>query len=199
MSTVKKFKFFLNDVEFILPIKHLVKFDYNKQPIENPYIYGNRVAAASIIKQYVTKKYPKIQVNTKSDSFSGGNSVDVHISDQFGEQIDKDILDDINSFAKMFQYGKFNGMNDSYEMNKSIINTDKGTKIDPGVKYISVYNNPMFGTVAFIVKILKKYMYTDENSDGSFLSLDESIKRVEVYNFTDVNIEKATKLINTIK
>jgi hypothetical protein len=197
MSTTKKFKFYLNGVEFILQRKYLKEFNYDGTPIKEPYIDGGRVPAASIIKQYAKKKYPNVTVSTKSDSFSMGNSVDVYLSDEKGNSVDEKIYKDVSSFAKMFQYGYFNGMEDIYEMRKTDMSSEKGTKIDPGVKFVHVQNRPMFGTVASIVQMLTEYMTTNTYSDGGMLSLEDSIKRVNTYKLSQRNMEKAILILNS--
>jgi hypothetical protein len=54
----------------------------------------------------------------------------------------------INNFAHQFEYGRYDGMHDMYESYESSgLQTDNGTKIEAGVKYVSVDNRPSFGTV----------------------------------------------------
>ena len=196
MKTVEKFRFTLNGVEFILPRKYLKEFRYDGTPILEPFIEGEPPVASSIIKQYIKKKYPKIAVNVKSDTFSMGNSVDVWISTKMGKEIPEEVEKDITHFANQFQYGYVNSMEDMYEHSDKTINTEKGTRIDPGVKYVSVQNKPMLGTVASNIKMLKEYMFTNTYCDGGMLSLENAVKKVEYYS-TPRNMEKALTLINS--
>ena len=88
----KKFKFKLDGMEFNLPIKHLKKTDWNGNPIK-PQISINHSAGSNLLKQYVKLKYPNVVVSVSSSTFSMGNSVDVYISDELGNEVDKAIID----------------------------------------------------------------------------------------------------------
>src|SRR6056300_1000285 len=108
----KKFKFQLNGMTFELPTKHLQTTDWSGEKLENPIIRINQTAGAALCKQYVKKMYPKVTVSVSSDSFSMGNSVSVYLSDSVGNEVDKNIVSDVQSFGDQFVYGKFNGMID---------------------------------------------------------------------------------------
>ena len=198
MKNNSKFKFVLNEVEFLLPSKFLRTHSYghNRVKLPNPIIEMVPVAAASVIKQYVKKKYPKVVVSSSSESFSMGNAVNVYLSDEFGNGVDEKVYKDVSSFAKMFQYGKFNGMIDMYENNDSKFFSEKGTEIDMGVKFVSVNNRPMFGTVPDIVRMITDYTTTD-NYYGGMVSLEKAIKNIKGYKIDDKKINKALTLMNS--
>jgi|SRR5210317_743837 hypothetical protein len=189
----KKFKFELEGMMFELGIKFLNRVDWNGNPLEKPIINMNHVATANVVKQYVKKKYPNVVVSSSSDSFSMGNSVSIYISDEYGREVDNDIISDVQAFGSQFVYGKFNGMIDMYEHSGKDVKSDNGTDIKSGVKYLSVNNRPKFCTVPDIVRMINDMM----NGQYVFgkISLEKSIEQCKGYGATDVNINKALQLI----
>jgi len=188
----KKIKFILEGIEFNLPEKFLETKAWGGKPIP-PKINMNHVATANVVKQYVKKKYPEVTVSSKSSSFSGGNSTDVYLSNELGEKVSKEIHEDVNRFGKQFVYGTFNGMIDMYEMSNKDIKTDKGTTLDPSVKYISVMNRPKFGTVPDVYQMLLDMM------NGGYvigsMDLPDAIERVKDYGISERVINKAVNLM----
>jgi hypothetical protein len=195
MKSPMKFKFELEGMLFELPIKFLKKTDYYGKPLSKPEIRIDHVAGASVVKQYVKTKYPEVVVSAKSDSFSMGNSVDVYLSDKLGNGVDESIVKDVNRFGSQFEYGKFNGMIDMYEMNEgSDPTTDNGTVIEADVKYFHCNNRPKFASLPDVVRMLREMTTTNNYTFGQ-LSLEKAIKEVKGYGVTDVNINKALQLI----
>lgn len=193
MATAKKFKFQLCGMEFTLPIKNVQTKDWYGKEI-TPQINICHVAGASVIKQYVKKKYPEVTVSSSSKSFSMGNSVDIYISDERGAEVDKSIISDVSAFGNLFRYGRFNGMEDMYEMNEGDdIKTETGTTIKANCKYVHVSNRPKFCTVPDIYRMINDMM------DGQYvfgkISLEKSIEQCKGYGATDNNINKALKLM----
>ena len=144
---------------------------------EGKYIYISHADAGSLVKQYVKKNYPDVVCKVSSQSFSGGNSLDVYVHNKLGYPIAQEIYDNINRFAHQWEYGKFNGMYDIYEdYESSGAQSDNGGEIRAGVKYVSVNNRARFGTVeAILYEVLAegrnfsevvKY-YTDSNTKGN--------------------------------
>lgn len=118
------------------------------------YIYVSHADAGSLVKQFVKKMYKNqdVVVKVKSDSFAGGNSLDVYVHNKIGGQVSEKIFNEINQFANLWEYGKFNGMYDIYEdYESSGAKTDKGMELQAGVKYVHVNNRPRFGTVEAIL------------------------------------------------
>jgi hypothetical protein len=189
----KKFKFELEGIMFELPIKFLKKVDWNGNPLKKPIINMNHVASANVVKQFVKKKYPNVVVSSSSSSFSMGNSVSIYLSDEYGNGVDESIVKDVNQFGSQFVYGKFNGMIDMYEHNDNNVQSDNGTEIDSGVKYLHVQNRPKFCTVPDIVRMINDMM----NGQYVFgkVSLEKAIEEVKGYGGTETNINKALKLI----
>lgn len=190
---MKKFKFELEGMMFELGEKFLKKTDWNGNPLKKPVINMNHVAAANVVKQYVKKKYPNVVVSSSSSSFSMGNSVDIYISDEYGNGVDESIIKDVNRFGSQFEYGKFNGMIDMYEHHNKDVRTDNGTEIDYGVKYLHVQNRPKFCTVPDIVRMIKDMM-AGQYVYGP-ISLEKAIDEVKGYGGTENNIKKALQLV----
>ena len=191
----KKFKFNLNGMTFQLPQKHLRTHGWNGKKLDSPEIYMSHVATASVIKQYVKKNFPNITVSSTSDSFSGGNSVSIYLSDSYGYEVNEQIYDDVHSFAKMFQMGTFNGMIDLYEMDddRDMV-TENGTKIDVSTKWVSVNNRPKFGSLPDVVRMLRE-MTTTENYVFGQLTIENAIEQVKSYGVSENNINKAVQLL----
>ena len=190
---MKKFKFELEGIMFQLGEKFLKKVDWNGNPLEKPVINMNHVAAANVVKQYVKKKYPNVVVSSSSSSFSMGNSVDIYLSDEYGNGVDESIVKDVDRFGSQFEYGKFNGMYDIYEYTNDGVNSDNGTQIEAGVKYLHVQNRPKFCSLPDVVRMLNdmmagKYVYGP-------ISLEKAIDEVKGYGATETNIKKALQLV----
>jgi len=193
MSNSKKFKFQLNGLTFELPNKHLQTKDWNGNPTK-PIIRMNQTATASVVKQYVKKKYPNVVVNATSSSFSMGNSVSVYISDEVGNEVDKNIISDVQAFGNQFVYGKFNGMIDMYEHTSKENQTMSGTQIDAGTKFLHIQNRPKFCSVPDICRMIEGMTIKAEYVFGN-VSLEKAIEQIKGYGASDNNIQKALKLL----
>lgn len=90
---------------YSLPMKHVQTTSYNGEPLEKPILRINQVAAASMIKQYVKKNHPQATCYTGSDSYSMGNSVNVHLTNEYGEPMPKEVIQDVEAFGEQFVYG----------------------------------------------------------------------------------------------
>jgi hypothetical protein len=195
MKTPTKFKFELNGMTFQLPIKHLRTKDYKGNP-EEPKIIMAQAASASVVKQYVKKLYPNVVVASVSDSFSMGNSVDVYICDERGGEVDDKIIKDVRRFGDRFVYGRFNGMNDMYELSERRgMETDGGTPIDASVKYLHINNRPKFCSVPDIYRMIYDMTQTTNYVFGQ-ISMEKAIEHVKGYGATAIQISKAKALIN---
>ena len=118
------------------------------------YIYISHADAGSLVRQYVKKKYKgqDVMVKVSSSSFSGGNSLGVYIHDKLGRPVEEKIYRDIEEFAHLWEYGKFNGMYDIYDNYESSgAVSDNGNEIQAGVKYVSVHNRSQFGSMEAIL------------------------------------------------
>jgi hypothetical protein len=182
---MKKIKVVVEGIEMSLPAEAL------KTPTDSaPFISGHGPIASSMVKQFVKAKYPSVVCSVKSESFAGGNSLTVWVSNPDGSSIDLLIYNDIKRFADLFQYGHFDGMDDCYHYDKtSGTTTDKGTPIEAGVKYVHTDNRPMFGTVGDCVRMLKGMM-AGEYVWGP-VSLETAIVKILGYKVPQSNIDKA--------
>jgi hypothetical protein len=189
----KKFKFKLDGMTFELPTKHIQTTDWAGNQIK-PIIRINHSAGSNLLKQYVKAKYPEVVVSVSSSTFSMGNSVSVYISDEVGNEVDKSIIEDVQSFGNMFVYGKFNGMIDMFESKESGAVSESGTTIEGGIKYLHVQNRPKFCSLPDIVKMLREMTQTENYVYGK-ISVEKAIQNVKEYGATENNINKALKLI----
>ena len=115
-------------------------------------IYVSHAEASSLVRQFAKKFFPQYVVKTSSQSFAGGNSLDVYVSTKTGGPIPYHHFEEISNFANLWEYGKFNGMYDIYEdYEESGAQTDKGMEVKAGVKYVHVNNRARFGTVEAIL------------------------------------------------
>ena len=190
----KKFKFQLNGMTFELPTKHIQTENWAGEKLKAPIIRMNQTATANVMKQYVKKMYPQVTVSVSSDSFSMGNSVSVYLSDEMGNEIDNNIVSDVQSFGSQFVYGKFNGMIDMYEYSGSDIQSDSGTKIDAGTKFLHVQNRPKHASLPDVCRMLIQ-MTTTENYNFGKLSITEAVKKAKYFGANENNINKALKLM----
>lgn len=183
----KKIKFQLAGIEFQLSDKF----------VNGNVIRMSHVAAANVIKQYVKQTYPNVNVSAKSDSFSMGNSVDVYLSDKYGQPVSKEIAKDVQSFGDQFVYGKFDGMTDMYEYTgKNFL--AGGYEIDPSVKYLTVQNRAQHGSIADTVRMLVD-MTTTERYNFGMISLEEAKVQCRRFGTSQVNLDKALVLYNELQ
>ena len=115
-------------------------------------IYVSHAEAGSLVRQFAKKFFPQYVVRVSSSSFANGNSLDVYVSTQTGGMVPLNDFYQINNFANMWEYGRFDGMTDCYEhYDNSGATTDNGNEVQAGVKYVHVNNRPKFGTVEAIL------------------------------------------------
>lgn len=192
-----KTKFTINELEFTLVNRHVRTTDYQGNKYTNPVIYMSHAAAASVIKQYVSKRYPEVTCSVSSSSFSGGNSVHVYLSDERGNAPAPEIKTDVYDFAHQFVYGRFDGMTDMYEYNqKGDYITIEGYRIDASVKYITVSARAKHASVPDTYRMLTEM--TSVNCPYIFgrLGMEAAIQQAKSFGATDKNIAKAIELIN---
>jgi hypothetical protein len=190
----KKFKVEIAGMMFELPIKFLKRTDYYGKPLKNPIIKMNQVATASVLKQYVKKKYPNVVIASTSSSFANGCSTDVYLSDNKGNPVDDEIAKDVKSFGARFVYGYYNGMEDMYEINSGGDISDNGTELEAGCKYLMVNNYPKFCSLPDIVKMLINMTTTETYVFGK-ITIENAIQKVKEYGATENNVTKALQLI----
>lgn len=124
--------------------------------------------AAKLIRQELKAAFPKLQVRVSSQSYAGGNSVDVNITDQ-----PPHIKQAIDKIVGKYQYGHFDSMNDCYEY------TNSRNDI-PQVKYAFVRNELSPTLRQVIGQFLR----------DTFVAGDSIFERLDTYvwrEFSDVN------------
>jgi len=142
----EKIKIKLQNEIYELPVKSLRNWG-GKQ-----LIYVSHAEAGSLVRQFAKKFFPQYVVKVSSNSFAGGNSLDVYVSTATGSPIPMGDYEMISNFANQWEYGKFNGMYDIYEdYEESGAQTDNGFELKAGVKYVHVNNRARFGTVEAIL------------------------------------------------
>jgi hypothetical protein len=140
--------------------KALRKTGWNKEPI-TPYFYASYVAAGQLVKQWVKNNYPNVVCRVKGSSFANGNSMSVNVCNVDGSPISDVDYQAINNFAHLFEYGRYDGQHDLYESYESSgLKTDNGTKIEAGVKYVSVENRPAWDTPQYVLNCISTGEYT---------------------------------------
>lgn len=128
---------------------------WNREPI-TPYFYVSHAAAGQLVKQYVKNNYPNVVCRVSSQSFAGGNSLDVNVCNIDGTPIPDTQYEDINRFANLFEYGRYDGMHDIYESYEtSGLHTDNGTELKAGVKYVRVENRPAWDTPQYVLNQIR--------------------------------------------
>ena len=152
----KKIKLIIDKVEYQLPINaYVAKPTYGG----TPYIHMSAKHSASIIKQFVKRFFPEIKVWSKSQTYSGGSSVDVSLSNLDGSEIHQNIYEQISEFSNKFKGGSFNGMEDIYEYNNNDVLTDNGTKLDYFPSYVFCKNAPEWGTIEYWVNEYNEFKF----------------------------------------
>ena len=144
----KKIKLTINGDIYELPKSALV-LKGSTQWEDETYIQMRAKYCSSIIKQYVKKNFPLLNVWATSSVYSGGSSCDIYVSNQDGSSVDKDIYEQIENFSQLFKGGSFNGMEDIYEYRNDNPTTDNGTPMKYFPSYVFVNNKPKWGTVEY--------------------------------------------------
>jgi len=83
---------------------------------------SSQALTARAIKKELKAKFPKSKISVRSESFSMGDAVNV-------EYIGHASYETIDALLKKYQYGKFDSMNDIYNMDNQIDHL-------PQVKYV---------------------------------------------------------------
>ena len=191
-----KVQFQLQGVEYSLPVKHLETTYYNGGLREKPILRINQTAAANIIKQYVKKTFPQATVYTGSDSYSMGNSVNVYLTDERGNPMPKEVLNNVKDFAEQFVYGSFNGMIDMYEMKEGGRVSDNGAfDIEMGVKYMFVNDRPKHATLPDVYRMLRNMTSEDCTYIFGQVDLETAIGHAMSFGATKRNCEKAIAMM----
>jgi len=197
----KKIKLTILGEEYQLPISAL-KLKKDSQWNEETYIHMSAKHTASIIKQYVKKFFPDIKVWSNSQTYSGGSSCNVNLSNSDGSEISQNIFEQISEFSNQFKAGSFNGMEDIYEYNEGTKTTDNNTPLKYFPSYVFCNNSPKWGSVEYWMNEYNNfknmtpenpnyehYMGMVENS-GGWLNMNKTYMNNKEY----TNVVKALNL-----
>lgn len=150
----KKITLKYNGNVYSLPVNAL-----NIRAGKKPEIVLTAKHTASIIKQYIKSLSKKYKINISywctSETYSGGSSVNIHVSNPDGSPIRVIIFDQIRKFANGLKAGSFDGMTDSYDYGENGV-TDNGTTISFYAKFIFVENSPKWDTLEHCLKSVAK-------------------------------------------
>jgi hypothetical protein len=189
-----KMKVVVSGMEFNISSDSLRSKDYWGKPLDKPYIYGGPKVGGEFVKQFVKKKFPNVECSVKSDHFANGNSLHINLWYMDGTPVEESIVREVNSFAHLFEYGRYDGMHDIYESYEtSGLSSDDGLKIDAGVKYVSVENRPNHNSITHHILMLKG-MVKGEYNFGP-VSIDEAVMRAKKWGYKGPNFEKAILMV----
>lgn len=149
---MKKMVIQINGQNFEVPTTAIRTKTYGSNSGEK-YIYINAPIAGSLVKQFVKMNYSGVMCSVKSDSFSGGNSLRINLYTKMGASVDSQIAYEVEKFANLWEYGKWNGMYDIYEdyENSGSVCGLTGMVLEAWVKYVFVDNQAPFGKVEWVV------------------------------------------------
>lgn len=108
------------------------------------YYYASMKGVSSVIRQYIKQKYD-VPFQIKSDTFSGGDSINVYFNPMYVTQTMYDV---ISKDLAHFQAGTFDGMTDSYNYKSThhISGFVEGQKITFDTTYLHTQYRPRYGT-----------------------------------------------------
>ena len=185
----KKIKLTILGEEYQLPISALV-LKGSTQWNEETYIHMSAKHTASIIKQYVKKFFPEVKVWSNSQTYSGGSSCHVNLSNSDGSEINQNIYEQISEFGNQFKAGSFNGMEDIYEYNEGTKVTDNNTPLKYFPSYVFCNNSAKWGSVEYWVNEYNNFKFmTPERPNydtyiaaGGWLSMNKTYMTDKEFN-----------------
>lgn len=101
---------------------------------------------SQVVRQFVKQVFPQVgKFWISTDSFSMGDSVDVYLN-----EVSDELFGEVRQSLKgLFQYGRFDGMTDMYDMKEGLtgVTTEvNGNVVEFDTKYFSTQNRPKWGT-----------------------------------------------------
>lgn len=194
MKTTKKIKFQLFGETFEVP----TTAKRNDKWYDGDYIYLNAKYTASVIKQYVKKKYGnRLTVWSTSDVYSGGSSVRVQIWSKNGSPAPYEFQKDIQSFANSLKAGHFDGMYDIYEYKDEKLYTDNGTRIAGLPSYIFVENRPQWDTPEYWLNEWRTFDESNYDNLVGETTWEKFVNRNSRF-WKKGTLEKLTKYMNEL-
>ena len=192
-----KTKFTINGIEFQIANRHVQTTDWNGNKLDTPSIRMSHSASSSIIKQYVKKQYPQITCGVSSSSYSMGCSVDVYLTDVYGNPAPQEVKEDVKAFGNQFVYGSFNGMIDMYEHREDRdFVTPEGYLIDASLKYLFVNTRPKHASLQDVYQMLKNMLSVDCTYVFGQCTLEQATQHIQSFGGSLKNIEKAIVMLD---
>ena len=196
MKTTKKIKFQLLGETFEVPSTA----KRNDKWYGGDHIYLNAKLTASVIKQYVKKKYGnRLTVWATSDVYSGGSSVRINVWSKNGSATPYEFEQDIKAFTNSLKAGSFDGMTDMYEYNDEKLHTDNGTRIAGLPSYIFVENRPQWDSAEYWLNEWKNYDETTYNNPSVGNTTWEKFVNHNKSYWKKGTLEKLTKYITDLQ
>lgn len=184
----KKMKVNISGMQFELPTTCL-QTDYDGKTI----IRLGAKDAASIMKQYVKKSYPGLEIWVSSSKYAGGSSADIWICNPDGSSVPNEIYKKIDSFSNTLTAGSFNGMEDIYEYKRDGV-TDNGITIVNYTKYVFVNNRPKNGSPLSIMLSLKGMMAGEY--DFGVVDLETAVAKMKRFGYKESEINKGLQIMS---
>lgn len=184
----KKMKVNISGMQFEIPTTCL-QTDYDGKTI----IRLGAKDAASIMKQYVKKSYPGLEVWASSSNYAGGSSADIWICNPDGSAVPNEIYKEIDWFSNNFTAGTFNGMEDIYEYKRDGV-SDDGIAIVNYTSYVFVNNRPKHGSAHCIMNSIKGMM-AGEYQFG-VVDLQTAIAKMKRFGYKENEINKGLQLMS---
>ncbi len=195
----KKIKLTILGEEYQLPISAL-KLKKDSQWNEETYIHMSAKHTASVIKQYVKKFFPEVKVWSNSQTYSGGSSCNVNLSNSDGSEISQNVFEQISEFGNQFKAGSFNGMEDIYEYNEGTKTTDNDTPLKYFPSYVFCNNSPKWGSVEYWMNEYNNFKnMTSENPNYEhYMSMVEKAGGWLSMNKTYMNNKEYTNVVKAL-
>ena len=195
----KKIKLTILGEEYQLPISAL-KLKKDSKWNEETYIHMSAKHTASIIKQYVKKNFPEVKVWSNSQTYSGGSSCNVNLSNSDGSEIEQNVYEMISEFSNQFKAGSFNGMEDIYEYNEGTKTTDNNTPLKYFPSYVFCNNSPKWGSVEYWVNEYKefKFMTPEQPNYDTYIAAVEKAGGWLSMNKTYMNNKEYTNVVKAL-
>jgi len=135
---------------------------------------SSHAAAAAMIRKELKSAFPSVKFSVTSDSFAGGDSVDIRWTDG-------PTTGQVEKFSSKYQYGHFNGMEDIYEYSNRV----EGL---PQVKYVSTSRTVSEELINRLEIDFKNFYDNADVNDFDHWSIKNVVRRM-LYNLEIVNAE----------
>jgi hypothetical protein len=156
--------------------------------IENMKNTSKQAETAKAIRKELKENFPSVKFQVRSESFAGGNSVDIRYTNG-------PITKEVDAIVRKYQYGHFDGMIDMYE------NSNKRDDI-PQVKFVSVSREVTEDGEEYVKKIHNSLFVKECQISEDLNEMNEGFKEwnqtvlyraVVQFDFTKMRFAKGTE------